>query len=75
MKERFSILNAYYLPNQNSIQIPEDITPVNTFPVIFNAYFGTHFETLQNHEYFATWENPFPFTDVSEISQASCDIP
>jgi hypothetical protein len=75
MKERFSILNAYYLPNQNSIQIPEDITPVNTFPVIFNAYFGTHFDISQNHQYFATWENPFPFTNVTEISQAPCKVP
>jgi hypothetical protein len=75
LKERFSILNAYYLPDQNSLRVPDDITPVNTFSIIFNAYFGTQFGILQNHQYFATWENPFPFTDVTEVSQTQCKTP
>jgi hypothetical protein len=75
LKERFSILNAYYFPNQSPIQPPEDITPVNTFAVIFNSYFGTDIDLKENHQYFATWENPFPFTDVTEVSQAPCEIP
>jgi hypothetical protein len=75
MKERFSILNTYYLPGQNSLIVPEDINPVNTFAIIFNTYFGTDIELKENHQYFATWENPFPFTDVTEVSQAPCAIP
>jgi hypothetical protein len=75
MKERFSILNAYYLPGQNSSIIPDNITPINTFPMIFNSYFGTDFELKENHQYFATWENPFPFSDVSKESQEPCDNP
>ena len=60
LKERFSILNAYHLPSQSLNQIPEDITPINTFRIIFNTYFGTQFDILPNHNYFATWENPYP---------------
>ena len=75
LKERFSILNAYYLPNQSNIQLPDDITPVNTFAMIFNLYFGTDIDLKENHQYFATWENPFPFTDVSKVSQAQCKTP
>jgi hypothetical protein len=75
LKERFSIFNAFYLPGQESNIIPDDITPVNTFRILFNSYFGTQFEILPNYHYFATWENTFPFIEVSNISQASCEIP
>ena len=43
--------------------------------MIFNSYFGTDIDLKENHQYFATWENPFPFTDVTEVSQAPCEIP
>ena len=74
MKERFSILNAYHLPNGGSSLLKEDISPVNTFALIFNYYLGTHFELLPNHFYYATWVNSFPYADVSDISQ-SCELP
>jgi hypothetical protein len=73
LKERFSILNAYYFPDARINQLSQDISPVNTFPLIFNTYFGTEIDILQNHPYFATWKNPYPFNDVSEISQ-TCEI-
>ncbi len=69
LKERFSILNAYYFPGQTSNHLSEDINPVNTFAVLFNTYFGTNFKLQENHQYFATWENQFPFDEVTDISQ------
>ena len=75
LKERFSILNAYYLPQGGTSQINENITPVNTFRVIFNYYFGTKFELMDDKEYFSTWNNPYNFVDVTAKSQLPCDIP
>ena len=72
-KERFSILNAFYFPKEMPTQIPMDITPVNTFAIIFNKIFNTNFYIQNNYEYFATWENSFPFTNVTELSQ-TCSL-
>jgi len=75
MKERFSILNAYYLPGIDATVIKNDITPVNTFPLILNNYFGTRVQLQENQEYYSTWNNPYKFIDVTSVSQSSCDIP
>jgi hypothetical protein len=72
-KERFSILNAFYFPDDFPPRITMDITPVNTFAIILNAYFKTEIQIQTNHEYFATWENSYPFSDVSAMSQ-TCNI-
>ncbi|KAF0108707.1 MAG: hypothetical protein FD146_593 [Anaerolineaceae bacterium] len=52
LKERFSPLAAYYLPGLESGDIPDDITPVNLFRIIFNKYFGADLPLLENAEYF-----------------------
>lgn len=33
------ILNAMYLPGYDTSQLPQDLNPMNTFPIIFNHYF------------------------------------
>jgi hypothetical protein len=45
------ILNAYYLPGGEAEQIYDGITPVNTFRIILNAYFGADFELLEDVSY------------------------
>jgi hypothetical protein len=66
MKERLSILNAYYLPGEAKKLLYDSITPVNTFRVIFNYLFDTDFEKLDDKSYFATWDLPYKFIDVTE---------
>lgn len=44
----YFILNAYYLPGKDIDDIPLTITPVNTFRLIFNLYFGTDFPYLED---------------------------
>ena len=48
---RFEILNAYYLPADGAKDLYSTITPVNSFRVIFNNYFGTDFSLLQDESY------------------------
>jgi hypothetical protein len=43
---RVKILNAYYLPDGGNKMLYPTITPVNTFRVIFNTYFGGHYDLL-----------------------------
>ncbi|MEK7480889.1 MAG: hypothetical protein AAB604_02185 [Patescibacteria group bacterium] len=45
-RNRLKNFSAYYLPYGGDALLWEDITPVNTFRVIFNHYFGMNFEML-----------------------------
>ncbi|HEY5600881.1 MAG TPA: sulfatase-like hydrolase/transferase [Patescibacteria group bacterium] len=48
IKERTSILNAYYFPQKDYSNLYQTITPVNSFRMIFNTYFGQSFEILED---------------------------
>ena len=52
LKERFSIFAAYYLPGKKPEVIPNNITPVNIFRIIFNEYFSTELPLLNNASYY-----------------------
>ena len=65
MKDRFSILNAYYLGGQKSDILYPSISPVNTFRVVLNEFFGTHLEILPDKSYFSLWLTQFRFDDVT----------
>ena len=65
-RERMSILNAYHLPGGREELLYDTITPVNSFRLIFNAYFGTNYEMLDDTSYFSLWDTPYRFTDVTE---------
>jgi hypothetical protein len=65
LEERFSILNAYYFPGDPSHQLYESITPVNSFRILFDNYFGTKYELLDDRSFYSTWSQPFKFVDVT----------
>jgi len=64
-KERTSILNAYYLPGVSQEKLYPDITPVNTFRLIFNEYFDAHLDLLPDNVLYSEWEAPFKFIDIT----------
>ena len=51
IRERFSNLNAYYFPLNSEIKPYDGITPVNTFRIIFNNYFNSNYELLEDNSY------------------------
>lgn len=63
--ERTSIFNAYYFPDQNYSNLYPDITPVNTFRIILDQYFGLELETLEDKSYFSIMTAPYDFLDVT----------
>ena len=67
LKERLAILNAYYLPGVDSLPLYPAITPVNSFRVVFNEYFGTAFDLLPDKMFYAPWNFPFQYDDVTDI--------
>jgi len=66
LRERFAILNAYYLPGVSESTLYSEITPVNTFRVVLNHYFGTDLVLLPDRHEFATWHRPFAFHGISK---------
>lgn len=65
LKERFSIINAYYFPQNKETTIYKGITPVNTFRTVFNTYFNTALPMLPDKQYYCTYEKPYRFNDVT----------
>lgn len=68
---RMAILNAYYLPDGGDRLLNENITPVNSFRLILNNYFGASYEELENVSYFSDYKNPFKYTIVNN-SRPGC---
>jgi hypothetical protein len=61
--QRMSNLNAYYLPGVKAPLSPT-ITPVNTFRIIFNAYFGQNYPLLQNDSWYSPPDDRWNYTYV-----------
>lgn len=59
MQERMKILNAYFLPDNGKRLLYESITPVNSFRIIFNLYFGTDYELLKDGSYYGSPHSGF----------------
>lgn len=51
VKTHMSILNAYYFPRQDYDTLYSWVTPVNSFRVIFNQYFGQNLTLLKDKNY------------------------
>ena len=66
--ERFGILNAYYFPDQNYESLYPSISPVNSFRVVINQFFGGDYELLPDKHYYSKWNFPFDFVQVTELS-------
>ena len=45
---RFDILNAYYFPDRNYSALYPEISPVNTFRVVFDTYFAGNYSLLKD---------------------------
>jgi len=49
--------NAFYLPGKGEKILNSSITPVNSFRLIFNHYFGEKYEILRNENWFMPNQN------------------
>ena len=61
--KRMWILNAYHLPNHNDKLYPT-ISPVNTFRLIFDEYFGGTYDMLEDISYFSPVPKLYEFSEI-----------
>lgn len=67
LQTHMGILNAYFLPGVRKDELPSFITPVNTFRLIFNRYFGTTLPFLEDKSYIIRdTDHPYVFIDVTD---------
>ena len=76
--ERTKNLYAIYLPGHKAdSKLYPSITPVNTFRVIFNTYFGTDLPLLEDRTYLMAWQYATKVKDVTDTrdSLQGCTLP
>ena len=62
--DRSGILNAYYLPEHCRSGLYPDITPVNTFRMVFNNCLGTELSLLEDKSYWFRKGQPIDFSQL-----------
>lgn len=64
--DRMKIFNAYYLPDGGEKNLYPGITPVNSFRVIFDTYFGANYKLLKDTSLYSTYEQPFNYIVIPD---------
>ncbi len=66
--QRLRNFSAIYFPDsEKRSQLSDDITLVNTFRIVFNTYFGSDYEILEDKMYWGKNHRPFNFIDVTDF--------
>jgi hypothetical protein len=61
--DQFTILNAYYMPGHTA-QLYPGISPVNSFRVVLNSYFGANLPLLNDQSYYSPIPYIYDFSPV-----------
>lgn len=67
VRQKTSILNAYYFPGRRYDTLYEDITPVNTFRAVLNEFFGTDLAREPDRTY--TLGGRYNFLDFVDVTE------
>jgi hypothetical protein len=70
--QRMNILSAYYFPGAGRDHLYSNITPVNTFRILFDTYFGEDLGRLPDISYYSVNPDKFRFT-VAPDDRPGCD--
>jgi hypothetical protein len=66
LAEKLRVLNAYFLPGNGTPRPYDTISPVNTFRLIFDRYFGADLPLLEDRTYvYFDEHHPYQLTDVT----------
>ena len=69
--QRLTNFDAIYFPDEeNRIELKDDRTLVNTFRIIFNSYFSSNYEILENKLYWAWIGKPYYYEEVTDLIES-----
>jgi hypothetical protein len=63
IERRMKNLNVYYFPDNDEGLYPT-ITPVNTFRLVLNKYFGQNYPMLEDRAFFSEYDIPYNYVEV-----------
>jgi len=67
LEMKFGILNAWYVPGgTKGLGLRQDQSAINTFPTLFDKYYGLDYPTLPDTVYAAGWARPYAGLDVTD---------
>jgi len=75
MQEQHGILNAYYFPGQQYELLYPSITPINSFRVVLNTFFGGSYDLLPDNNYYHPHDQSYNFIDVTDRVKTDPLIP
>ena len=67
LREKTRVLNAYCFPGVDTSVLYPSISPVNSFRVLFNLYFGADFEHLPDRNYGFCKGRPYDFFEITDV--------
>ena len=62
--DRMSIFNAYYFPNGKYDLLSDDVTPVNSFRIVFDSHFETNYGLVDDRVFYSTYEKPYELSEL-----------
>lgn len=66
LREKMLVLNAMYLPEINTQHLPDTLSPVNTYRLIFDHYFGTRLGLIPDQHFIYRSNNElYEFEEVT----------
>jgi hypothetical protein len=67
VEEKYGILNAWYLPGGEDLELDPAMTSINTFPVLFRRYFGLDYDLLPDRIFTSKrYILPYDLTEVTD---------
>ena len=68
LEQKMRILNSYYLPGVPHDMLYPSVSPVNSFRIVLNLYFGQDLELLSDEIYgFVDYDHPYKFFTITEV--------
>ena len=69
VRETYGNLNAFELPDGAASKVfYPNISPVNSFRLLFDHVFSAQFPRLPDRSYYSTLDHPYDYTDVTNAS-------
>jgi len=62
--DRMSIFNAYYFPNGKYDLLSDNVTPVNSFRIVFDSHFETNYGLVDDRVFYSTYEKPYELNEL-----------
>ena len=72
-QRRMSILNVYYLPYGGEQKLYVQISPVNSFRVILDYYFGDNLPLLKDTSYYSIYDEPYNY-QIIQNERPGCQV-